>query len=267
MGRRGMTLVELLGVMLILAIVVAIALPNLLQAVRAAREKSASFSLRILVRSEMDFRVRDPDQNGAADFWTADVAGMFYVSPTSTRRIEITAGASPFAAHSTANGGITSGSTGPNADLPVDYVGERLIEYSIALADADTGSEKEPYSPGHVALPRTGYWYIALTNVQTGSSSSAEGADYRVRNPDGFGIAAVPYRYGEDGRIVMIVNQQGVVWQRDPDSETALWAVRPIPGSVNPEGNLTEAFNTFPLNPSVGKNLPPTVSGPWTEVE
>ena len=64
--RRGFTLIELLIVIAVIAILAAIALPNLLQSRIAANESSAVGSLRTINGAEATYRTRNPQYGNRA---------------------------------------------------------------------------------------------------------------------------------------------------------------------------------------------------------
>ncbi len=66
--RRGFTLIELMIVIAILAIIMAIAIPNLLQARKAANESSAIGALKTMVTAEGFFRDGDKEDDGNVDY-------------------------------------------------------------------------------------------------------------------------------------------------------------------------------------------------------
>ena len=70
MKRRGFTLIELMIVIAIITIIAAIAIPNLLDARRAANEASAIASLRAVHAAQGIYREQDKDGNGTLDFAT-----------------------------------------------------------------------------------------------------------------------------------------------------------------------------------------------------
>jgi hypothetical protein len=58
-------------------LVAGVALPGLLSSTRAANERNAAATLKILASAEADFRGNDRDENKVQDFWTGDVAGLY----------------------------------------------------------------------------------------------------------------------------------------------------------------------------------------------
>ena len=67
-NMRGFTLIELMIVIAIIAIIAAIAIPNLLDARKAANESSAIASLRAIHSAQNIYREQDKDGNGTLDY-------------------------------------------------------------------------------------------------------------------------------------------------------------------------------------------------------
>jgi hypothetical protein len=69
--------------------------------------------------------------------------------------------------------------------------------------------------------PYHGYLFRTLTSQ--GSSADGGARDYKVNGQltGGFALLAYPERYGASGIMTFIVNQDGVVWQRDLGKDTA----------------------------------------------
>lgn len=148
----GYTLVEMKVVTLILGIGVAIAVPNVLSASIAANERSAAASLKQLVTLQTTFKAGDADQNGAGDYWIADVAGLYYLQPPSPRRAVISSKAD-FS---------TSGTYGANQNPGIGTAGIQMIDLSMAQANGDIAAEAEGYDSLHSSNPKAGYWFMAL---------------------------------------------------------------------------------------------------------
>jgi Tfp pilus assembly protein PilV len=138
-GNRGLTLGEMLVIIVILLAIAAIFIPGLLSSGRVSNERYAWTSLKTLTSAEADFRANDRDWNHVNDFWTADVKGLY----------TMTSAAVP-------------GTQGATIDPSI-----KLIELSVAAADADgatpaAGGENLPLSSFAVPSPKGGYWYAAL---------------------------------------------------------------------------------------------------------
>ena len=76
MRKEGFTLIELMIVVAIIAIIAAIAIPNLLTSKISANEGNAVSGLRTLVTQEALWYQGDVDRNGGKDYWTYDISCM-----------------------------------------------------------------------------------------------------------------------------------------------------------------------------------------------
>ena len=92
-----------------------------------------------------------------------------------------------------------------------------LLASAAAEGYANTGAQG-----GHA--PYHGYLYRMLTSQGAAASGGAQ--DYLVdgKLTGGFALLAYPATYGASGIMTFIVNQDGVVWQRDLGTDTALAA-------------------------------------------
>lgn len=228
---RGFTLIELMIVIAIIAIIAAIAIPGILGATRAANERNASGSLRQFGSIQVTYKSADSDQNLIADYWTADVKGLYF---------------------------IAAGTPTPS---PI-----RLIEISVAAADArmnpDAGySASNPAATVLPSSPKSGYWYTHLTNYEEpkGTTNNAYGA----RNTDRFGYLAFPNAYGSSGRLVFIVNEGGTMFKKDPGSSSAVVTTLPASGVDDTDGTITAAYDVFPMDPFD----PTNGSGAWSKMD
>ncbi len=119
--------VKLTAGFVLVALIIAIAVPGLLISSRASNEGNASSTLKTLGIAEMDFRANDRDLNDIQDFWTGDVAGLYCIGRDRSQSI-------------------------------------KLIELSAAGADSAplTGAYPVPIDAFIPSGPKAGYWYWAM---------------------------------------------------------------------------------------------------------
>jgi hypothetical protein len=148
-------------------------------------EKAASAGLKTLSSAEADFRANDRDWNHVNDFWTGDVAGLYYVK---------------------------SNEEGNEKEV-------HLID--PAIAEADVRPLKALVSS---PVPYHGYYFIALDEDDAFAGSSERfykedtggtPAMGKVHNPSKFGFCAYPANYGVTGRYTFIVNETNTVFRSD----------------------------------------------------
>lgn len=98
---------------------------------------------------------------------------------------------------------------------PADGKTESPLGDFIALATA------EGYGPGQVRIPYHGYYYKILT--QQGSQAPGGAKQYLVRGKmtEGFALVAWPAEYANSGVKTFVVNQLGVVFEKDLGPGTA----------------------------------------------
>jgi hypothetical protein len=148
-------------------------------------ERAASTALKTLTSAEADFRANDRDWNHINDFWTGDVAGLYYVRP----------------------------------NTPKESPDIRLIDRRIAEADA------KPLKPLVAApVPYYGYYFIALDEDDTLDTAEERlykrdtGGPTpmgKVHNESKFGFCAYPAKYGVTGRYTFIVNENNTIFRVD----------------------------------------------------
>jgi len=213
MRKEGFTLIELMIVIAIIAIIAAIAIPNLLTGRMSANEASAIAGLKMLASQEAIWRQQDVDGNGIKDYWTYDLScfnRMFRAD------------------------GLTK---------------VNFIDISFARADDQRAVDGvlgatpvvENWDAGATALvkaAKSGYLYRRLL-----TTFIASGVLYQV-NPVGasavlachnssLGFVAAPEAYGSSGINMFIMNEGGTVYSTDQGGANAAWNCGPA--AANPQ--------------------------------
>jgi type II secretory pathway pseudopilin PulG len=193
--KPGLNLIECCIIAVIVVVIAAIAVPGLLSSRRASNERTASTSLKTLASAEADFRSNDRDWNEVCDFWTADVKGLYTMTPANI-----------------------AGS----ADASI-----KLIELKVAASDADgtffpAGGENAPLSRFAVPASMSGYWSLALLTDQTvkGTVEMTYAVDTKgkpsmgsVHNTSKFGFAAFPDS-SSSGKYLFILNENNTIFRQ-----------------------------------------------------
>jgi hypothetical protein len=155
-------------------------------------EQAASIAIKSLSVAEADFRANDRDWNHVNDFWTGDVAGLYYVRP---------------------NDGTNAPEIG-------------LIPREVAEADAAPLKALVP-----VPVPYHGYFFIALIEDDSlkGSAESIFRQDTggsppmgKVHNTSKFGFCAYPAEYGVTGKFTFLINENNTVFKLDNGGKPAM---------------------------------------------
>ena len=143
----------------------------------AANELIAQLSLQLLRQAEETLRTSDSDRNGAADYWTRDVAGLYALKDA--------------------------------AGQPIF-----LIDPQMAAADPDgapryglTPAPKNGYFFKMLSSDPDGQPYQA--------DEDKDGSAFT--NKARFGVAAWPAQHGEGGRFTYIVSETGKIWKKDTE--------------------------------------------------
>lgn len=187
--------------------------PPVKSAVALENESFACVALRELVGAQSEWRRKDLDENGVADYWTLDVAG-FHALPLSR-----------------ASGGR------PSIDLP--------------FALADLSPRTYAWDPPVQPRARLGYLFQAMIENEKGQPYNETAAvlpwqcfkteEQEAKVPCGnrykFAFCAVPEKYGETGYRTFIVSEEGVSYGLDTGgSEPVLWWPGKDPTQVTHRG-------------------------------
>jgi hypothetical protein len=83
------------------------------------------------------------------------------------------------------------------------------------LGELAAQAAAEGYKPGGTPIPYHGYYYRILT--RQGPAASGGAYDYLAKGKmiGGFALVAYPAEYGNSGIMTFIVNQEGIVFQKD----------------------------------------------------
>ena len=187
-----------LGLCVISVIIAAIAIPGISRAEIAANERAASASLKSMVNAEENFRINDLDRNAVADYWTANVAGLYCMRVNATG----------------------------NAVAAMSDIGVASADLDARNADAVAYSEPDASYDAALLLahaPKAGYVYQALRNDEKGVAypDDTDGTGRKVHSITGFGFAALPAVWDSTGNHVFIVNADASIFRRDFGPSTA----------------------------------------------
>lgn len=88
------------------------------------------------------------------------------------------------------------------------------------LGELAAQAAAEGYKPGSTPIPYHGYYYRILT--RQGATAPGGAYDYLVKGKmiGGFALVAHPAEYGNSGIMTFMVNQDGVVFQKDLGPDT-----------------------------------------------
>jgi hypothetical protein len=187
MNRRvpGFTLLQLLVVMVILTVASALLVTLWPRARMSANRGNSGAALKQLVTHESIWRSQDTDGNGAADYWTRDVAAFHCIHDTRGKAVQY-----------------------------IDLAFARS-DKAPALAYPELGgvvSSKQGYYHQAMRIDSNGRPYVdpSLAPPRAGNAPSGP-----CTNARGFGFVSFPGVYNADGVLMFMVNEDGVVWQKD----------------------------------------------------
>jgi prepilin-type N-terminal cleavage/methylation domain-containing protein len=210
---KGFTLIELMIVIAMISILVALAVPGLIRSKMSANHSNAGAALKSLVTQEAIWRSQDIDRNGVSDYWVADVRAFYGAKNAAGTFI-------------------------------------KLIDLAFANADQARAAAYGYTGENATSAPKQGFKFQAIASFLTAANSAVPGTGANGSpnlaavklDTAAYGFTATPGTYNTDGVLQFIVNQDGVIWQRDCGNNTVQATFPSNPADTSQAGGAWSQF-------------------------
>jgi len=200
--KKGFTLIELMIVVAIIAIIAAIAIPNLLRSRMAANESAGIAACKTFAEAQEIYLRTDYNGDGVKEYAQAIAGGTAVGTPN------------PYGLYTDGAAGATPGNLS-------------LVDAAFANAEGVPGT----------AQPRSGYVFAILTSQGANAPGGAKSYIVNTRLVNGYGLSAIPSSYDSTGRNTFCINNTGQVYQKDQAAAASAAHL----ASYNPDSTWTVA--------------------------
>jgi hypothetical protein len=157
----------------------------------ASNQRNASAALMSIGTAQAEFRAYDPDGDGTANFWVADISGLHRIRAKNGKAAALI------------EDQVARADARPA--LPVDAAGKLPKAESVY------------FHRGGAAGPYVGYSFVALAGYEGADGKTVPYDTGDGRNAAKYGICAYPAEYGKTGKLTFIKNESlnPHMWKKD----------------------------------------------------